>query len=127
MGETIKAKTVEVSHRSLFGLWIGMLLPPVAWALQLQTLWLTSEYGCATSNFLWNHVAAIIALLLSMIGGLVAFRAWRATGGGTNDDDASHRSRHRFMGMLGMLTGALFTTVIFAQWLPTLTGVPCDK
>ena len=36
-------------------------------------------------------------------------------------------SRRRFMAMVGVMSGALFTLVIFAQWLPTLLGVPCDK
>jgi hypothetical protein len=31
------------------------------------------------------------------------------------------------MAILGMLTAALFTPLIFAQWRPTLLGVPCDK
>jgi len=125
--ETIKPEPVKLDHGTAFRLWIGMLLPPSAWAIQLQVLWLTSEYGCYNNDFLWNHIVSITALAASVFGGLVAFREWRATGGGTDDDDATLISRRRFMALIGMLTGSLFTVIIFAQWLPTLTGVPCDK
>ena len=104
-----------------------MLLPPIAWAVQLQAMWLTSEYGCYTSDFLWNHVVSITGLVVSAIGWYIAYaeyREWAAIG-----DNAMHdpRSRRRFMAMVGVMTGALFTVLIFAQWLPTLLGVPCDK
>jgi len=107
--------------------WIGLLLPPVAWALQLQTLYLTSEFGCYTSNFVWNHVVSVICLLLSIGGGLLAWQNWNSVGANLEDESSSPETRKRFMSILGMLTGALFTAVIFAQWLPTLVGVPCEK
>jgi hypothetical protein len=31
------------------------------------------------------------------------------------------------MGLLGVVLAIFFTVVIFAQWLPTLVGVPCGK
>ena len=108
-------------------LWIGMLSPPIAWGIQLQTLYLTSEYGCLHSNFLWNHVVSVAALLISIFGGLVAFREWKAAGSTTEDESGRPISRRRFMSMIGILTGILFTAVVFAQWLPTLLGVPCGK
>ena len=127
MSETIKAEPVKIDRSTAFRLWVGLLLPPTAWITQLQVVWLTSEYGCITNDFLWNHVASVAALAISAFGGLVAFREWRSVGGGTDDDDATVRSRRRFMALIGVATGVLFTVVIFAQWLPTLTGVPCDK
>ena len=101
-------------------LWIGMLLPPAAWLAQLQALYLASEFGCTTSNFTRNHVVVVIALVVSLIGCAVAWREW------TKSRDES-QTRHRFMALIGVLTGALFSLLILAQWLPTLMGVPCDK
>ena len=108
-------------------LWVGLLLPPIAWIVQLQTVYLTSEYGCTTTDFTWNHVASVVALILSMIGGIIAWRDWRSGGGDTGNASGRPISRKQFMSLLGVLTGALFTLVIFAQWLPTLLGVPCNK
>jgi hypothetical protein len=127
MSKRVEAKPKKIDNGIAFRLWIGMLLPPAAWAAQLQSLYLTSEFGCKSSNFTWNHVVVVAALALSLLGGAIAWREWLASGA-TNDAEGSDRmSRRRFMAMLGILTSALFTVTIFAQWLPTLVGVPCDK
>ena len=114
-------------HGRDLAFWIGMLLPPVAWALQLQTLYLTSEFGCYMSNFVWNHVVSAGCLVLSIVGGLVAWSRWRGHETDAADDAADPGSRKRFMAMLGLLSGGLFTLAIIAQWLPTIVGVPCEK
>jgi hypothetical protein len=126
MSENVKTDEPAPPAKAL-NLWIGMLLPPIVWAAQLQTLWLTSEYGCFTSSFKWNHLVSIISLVLSAFGTWLAFSEYKRWGADQEDDSSDPRSRRRFMAMLGILTGLLFTIVIFAQWLPTLLGVPCDK
>lgn len=118
----------EFSRKSgQFWLWLGFLLPPIAWAIQLQTVYLTTEYGCKYNNFMPNHLVSVFALLLSIFGGVVSWRNWLETGSEWKSEKANATDRSRFMAILGMLTGALFSLVIFAQWLPTLVGVPCDK
>jgi len=124
---TTEAKKDFSEKRAEFWLWLGFLLPPVAWAVQLQTVYLLSENGCANGNFLPNHIASVIALILSVFGGLLSWHNWMKTGGEWKSEEASISARSRFMAILGVLTGALFTVVIFAQWLPTILGVPCDK
>jgi hypothetical protein len=127
MGKATIEKHNDPGVTGNFWLWVGLLLPPLAWITQLQTVYLTSEYGCATSDFLWNHIASAVAIVLSMIGGIIAWRHWQAGGGQTDNESALPKDRKQFMALLGILTGVLFTLVIFAQWLPTLFGVPCDK
>ena len=118
----------EFSEKSgKFRLWIGLLLSPVAWAVQLQTVYLLSERGCATGNFLPNHIVSVIALILSMAGFFISWRSWQETGGEWKSEQAGTIPRSRFMAILGVLTGALFSLLIFAQWLPTILGVPCQK
>lgn len=127
MAATVEKNTDAIEPGRDLRLWVGMLLPPAVWIVQLQTLWLTSELGCFTSDFLWNHVVSIVALIISAVGGLIAYSEYRLwSPSGANSSDVT-RSRRRFMSMIGVLAGALFTTLIFAQWLPTLLGVPCDK
>ena len=127
MAESRKAETIETRPLDEWLLWIGLLLPPLAWGLQLQTVYLTSEYGCATSRFVWNHAVSAAALILSLLGLAVAWWCWRLLGSTTEDEGGTPPSRKRFMAILGMLTGALFSILIIAQWLPTILGVPCDK
>lgn len=128
MAEKAKAKEEDrLEPATAFRLWIGMLLPPVAWAIQLQAMWLTSEYGCETSDFMWNHVVSITGLVISAVGTFVAYSEYRKWAPAGDNARFELGSRRRFMAMIGVMSGALFTVVIFAQWLPTLLGVPCDK
>ena len=122
-----EAKNEFSEKRGQLWLWLGLLLPPAAWAIQLQTVYLTSEYGCKYMDFMPNHLASVFTLLLSIIGGVIAWRNWIEAGKTWEAKEANPIDRSRFMAILGMLTSALFTLLIFAQWLPTLLGVPCDK
>lgn len=123
----IEAKKEFAEKSGQAWLWLGFLLPPVAWALQLQTVYLLTEYGCESGTFTPNHVASAIALVLSVFGFLVSWRSWKKIGGEWKSEDAGTIPRSRFMAILGVLTGSLFTIIIFAQWLPTILGVPCEK
>jgi hypothetical protein len=110
-----------------FRLWVGMQLPPLAWAAYMQTIYLTSEWACHANDLTWNHISAAIAFVLSAGGFFIAYAAWRAAGGGTEDEGDGGDSRAQFMALLGIATGVLFTLLIFAQWLPSLMRVPCGK
>ena len=127
MSKKLKAETITADPPRAFRLWFGFLGPPVVWAVQFQTVYLTSEWACYAMDLTWNHVASVIALAISSLAFWTAYSEWRAVGGGTADESADSDTRRRFMAILGLLTGALFTALIFATWLPTLTGVPCGK
>ena len=127
MESKAQAKQEFSEKKGKLWLWTGFLLPPIAWAFQLQSVYLLSEMGCATGNFLPNHVVSIIALFLSVAGFFVSWQNWLATGAKWKSEDAGTLPRSRFMSLLGIMLGGLFSLVIFAQWLPTLMGVPCLK
>jgi hypothetical protein len=121
-------RDVELERpRSELLLWIGFLLPPLAWSAGLETLYLFSDYGCETLNFTPNHIVSATAFILSLIGGAVAWSNWQKSGSEWPTDASGAVPRSRFMSALGLLTCALFSTLIFAQWLPTALGVPCGK
>src|SRR6476620_10455427 len=103
MMETTSSETKRIDVGAAFRLWIGMLLPPAAWLAQLQALYLSSEFGCATSNFTRNHIVVIVALIVSLIGWAIVWREWTKS-----RDDGGAQMRHRFMALIGVLTGALF-------------------
>ena len=67
-----------------FRLWLGFLLPPAVWALQLQTVYLLTEYACATADFLPIHIVSLAALVLSLSGGFLSWRNWQKAGGQWN-------------------------------------------
>jgi len=127
MAKKHKAETVPADPSRARRLWIGILLPPLVWAAQMQTIYLTSEWACYAKDYSWNHAVSIASLVLSVVGIWVAYSEWKAAGGGTEDENSDQDTRRRFMAILGMLLGSLFTALIFAQWLPTAMGVPCSK
>jgi hypothetical protein len=108
-------------------LWIGILLPPIAWGVQLQSVYLASEFGCLTSDFTWNHVLSALTLVVALVGGVIAWFEWVAAGATTEAEGVDRMSRRRFMALIGILSSALFSVTIVAQWLPTLMSVPCGK
>ena len=108
-------------------LWIGFLLSPLAWSVYLETEYLFSDFGCKNENFLPNHIVSAVFFVVSLIGLAVAWSNWQKSGATWPDDSSGSISRSRFMSALGLLTGTLFSVLIFAQWLPTALGVPCGK
>ena len=108
-------------------LWTGFLLPPIAWSLQLESVYLLSDYGCAYNNFMPNHIASAALLLLSLIGWIIAWLNWQRSGSTWPNGGPGAVPRSRFMSALGLLSGALFSALIFARWLPTIVGVQCGK
>ena len=110
-----------------FLLWVGFLLSPLAWSIYLETEYLFSDYGCKNLNFVPNHIVSAVFFIISLIGLLVAWSNWQKSGSTWPDDSSGPILRSRFMSALGLLTGILFSTLIFAQWLPTILGVPCGK
>jgi hypothetical protein len=119
-------KELEQPMSELF-LWIGFLLPPLAWSVFMETVYLFSDYGCKNENFLPNHVVSAIFLVISLLGGAIAWSNWQKSGSTWPDGSGGSVSRSRFMSALGLFTAPLFSALIFAQWLPTLLGVPCGK
>jgi hypothetical protein len=107
--------------------WTGFLLPPLAWSISLEALYLFSDYGCAGLNFIPNHIVSLAALILSLLGGAVAWHNWTRSGAQWPNGGSGAIPRSRFMAALGLLTSMLFSALIFAQWLPTILGVPCGK
>ena len=123
-------KTVEKDLNQPVGqllLWTGFLLPPVAWSVCMEAMYLFSDYGCANNDFIFNHIVTAVFLLLSLMGWAVAWSNWQNSGALWPNGSSGALPRSRFMSALGLLTGPLFSALIFAQWLPTAVGVPCGK
>jgi hypothetical protein len=126
VSEKTSDKELETPISELL-LWTGFLLPPIAWSIYLEVLYLLSDYACLGGNLLPNHLVSAAFLVVSLVGLAVAWSNWNKSGAIWPDDRTGSIPRSRFMSALGLLTGALFSALIIAQWLPTIVGVPCGK
>lgn len=118
-----------VELRRLFAAWFGVLGGPLAWAMQLQLVYLQAELAClGLAPEIGLHVTSGAALLLAMSSLWVAWHHYAKRGHRWPSDEAyGMEATRRFLGALGMLSGSLFTVVITALWIAAATLDVCPK
>jgi hypothetical protein len=114
------------SRRTDAALWFGVLAPPVAMLTNLEASYALVDAACATRAHLPMHLVALTMLVVAAVAGVLAWREWRALGGGWPGDADGARTRARFMAALGVLSSAYFGTLIVWQWVPNLVLHPCQ-
>lgn len=90
--------------RSSFLLWIALLLPAVAWFVQLTASYMLAAYACAEDQMWILHGISIAAFLLAGVGLWSGWRVWRVR---RSQRDTSGRDT----GYLA--AGTLFLTLLF--------------
>jgi hypothetical protein len=105
---------------------IALVGGPAAVLLTQQVKYLLVEPACASGQLAPLHLAALLGLLLALACGALAFREWRAAGGGWPDHQGGIAGRTRFMGVLAMLMAASAVLVMIAQWIPDWIVSPCQ-
>jgi hypothetical protein len=111
---------------TIFALWIGFLLPPFAFLLNLQVSYMLVPWACSTRQLFWLHVASCGSLLLALLGAFTAWRNWQKSGRQMQAEAGSPTARSRFMAIVGLLEGGLFSLVILAQWIANFIIDPCQ-
>lgn len=107
-------------------LWTGVLAAPAAFLLNLGVSYLLVTLGCETATP-WLHLSSLVAFLLAAGGGSLAWRDWRRSGREWPGDGGSVLARSRFLAVLGLMTSALFTLLVLAQWLAVPFLGPCRQ
>lgn len=105
------------STRMKFALWAGVLAGPLAWVAHQQICYALAGWVAAEERRGVLLAVTIACLALAAAG---AALAWRNVTLAADADDASGdaRGRTRFMGLVGVLGGAVFGVVILAQSIP---------
>src|SRR3954468_11062274 len=87
-------------------LWSGVLGPPIAWALQLQTNYTLARFLCGNG---WLapafHTTSVITLLLAAGTGVYAYFATQRA-----DAAAPDATRQHFMAVIAAMMSATFAT-----------------
>jgi hypothetical protein len=109
------------------GLWVGVLLPPAAWAAHLQFVYAGSEQVCKGNLSLATlNIVSGVCVLAALAAGVLAASLWFTSGAQWPSDTRSDLvARRRFLSAEGMLSGLLFAIVVVAQWFALVYLSPC--
>jgi hypothetical protein len=124
--KTVDTRTDVPDARVIRALWIGLLVPPAAFLLNLEVAYALVPTACSSSNQLLVHGVHIVCLALAAAGGASAWQVWRSSGKTWPGDEGGSLGRNRFMAGMGLLTSSLFILVIAAQWIPSFLMNPCQ-
>jgi hypothetical protein len=107
-------------------LWTGVLLPPVAFLVNLEVAYALVPAACGARTTIAVHLVHAVSLTLAILGGVVAWRTWQRSGAIWPGGEGGRISRTQFTAGLGALMALLFTIVIVAQWIPSFILDPCQ-
>lgn len=110
----------------IFLTWMGVLVGPFAFLLNLQLSYMLVPWACVSGQVFWLHVAAGASLLLALLGLSLAWRAHRKSRDGRQGEGGSAAARSHFMATLGLLMSSLFALIILAQWTANFIIGPCQ-
>jgi tetrahydromethanopterin S-methyltransferase subunit F len=110
-------RTAIGEARRIAGLWIGLLLAPTAFLINLEVGYALVPTACRSGRMLPLHLVHLVCLLLALLGILVAQRI-RAPTDISGAEGNGHTTQARFMGRLGVAVGLLFALVIMSQAIP---------
>lgn len=130
----------ERRKASLRALIFGLAAAPLAWSAQTIVGYSVASRACFPADtprstpafaYVWSEVLTVnvIALIVGLLGTLVAFRSWSATrqehGGRPTYLMDVGEGRTRFLAMCGILVGAGFVVAILFTTLTVVLASAC--
>ncbi len=106
--------------------WVGLFLAPAAFFARLQLAYVIVPWACVTGGSVWLHVVDILAVVLAVGGGWIAWRVHGESGENARPDGADAISRGHFLGLVGAWTSALFALLLAAQATAGVVISPCQ-
>jgi hypothetical protein len=134
-------RSSQPARPGAFALAIGLLLAPAAWMVQTNLAQTIAAWGCFPHErpvhmpaLSWLEpgivIVAVLALLMGIAGGIVAWRNWRRTGAiasmlNAHEPVDRHAARDAFIARAGALASALFVFALISTDLAWLLVSPC--
>jgi hypothetical protein len=109
-----------------YGMWLGPLLPAIAWALQMQLNYWLVRGACARGSNLALRSVILIAMVAVFVAGLGCWFAWLRLKDIWPTGHHELQARSRFLAVLALLMAGMFLLVIIAQGVATLVFDPCQ-
>ena len=116
----------DAPNRAGYAMWIGPLLPAVAWAVQMQLNYWLVRGACARGSNLALRSVLLLAIFSVFVAGLGCWFAWLRLKDVWPTEHREIQARSRFLAVLGLLMAAMFLLVIVAQGVATLIFDPCQ-
>lgn len=113
--------------RSLLALWLGIVGPPVIWLMQFEIRYVLAARPATSRHAGWLIGVWVVALALIATLAALARRQHHAAAAAPLDQIAGVSGRTRFMGLLGLMSCALFALLIVAQGLADFFYEPGEK
>lgn len=107
-------------------LWIGVLLPPIVFLIDLEVAYALVPTACSTRSRLPVHLVHLACLLLVLFGWATAWRCWKATGATWPAGEGGPLGSSRLLAGIGMLLSGFVALVIMAMWIPSFILDPCQ-
>lgn len=120
------AELITPDERAPVAQWVGMFLAPAVFAVHLEITYNVIPWACVRGGELWVHVVDVLALLLSLLGTVVAWRVWQRTSREAPSESGGSVSRTSFLGACGLGFGAIISLVLLAQWVASFFISPCQ-
>src|SRR5205814_10179842 len=106
------------SPRGLAVLWFAVLAGPLAWAADLGVSYALVQWTCGSQHTSVLHLMSVAALLVIAAGAVAAWRAIEEAPRDAPTEGGRPVDRGKFMAVWGLLSCALFSTVVIASAVP---------
>ena len=111
----------------LLSLSLGVLLGPVIALTNQELLYAANMWTCGHGYRGTLHLIPLLCLAVTVGTAINAYRDWRATGGGVEEEEATVASRTRFLAIMGIGISVFSSLVVIAQWAAIAVFAPCMR
>lgn len=112
----MNAQKQNRTYRTNILLWLGILGPPVAWLVYLESAYLLVHFAQSSGNRLSLHLVSVAFLGVVLGFGAVARSQWHRTNSSDIEFEALD-ARVQLMSLLGMLAAIEFALLIIVSWI----------
>lgn len=118
LGSSTHLSAADLRWLSPLPLWTGILVGPIAFAINLTVTYALVHRTCETDQASVLHLVSLVAGLMVVGAGWVSWLGLQHTPAGIETDQGTPIARARFMALLGLASSAFFMFAIIANAYP---------
>jgi hypothetical protein len=102
----------------------GVVVPPLAWFVQLQANYALASWACRAGHQFVSVLVVLAALVLTAGAGVLAYQSWPAEEGFAGEPQRIEGAR--LLALLALASSLSFVLVLLASAIPIFILRPCD-